>query len=204
MRSIAYYSLKFIGFLFSFLFPYENKNVWVAIRRRLYTGYISSHFEHIGRFSLIDIGAQVTGRILLGSNSCIDKHCSITSISSGSKSRYISIGDNVSIGPYAHITSITNIIIGNDIDIGPHCLISDNSKKASPQTVHIHPRKRPLTTKGPIEIGDYTWIGENVCIMSGVRIGSGCVIGANSVVTHSIPDRSVAVGVPAKIISKIE
>lgn len=204
MRSIAYYCFKYIGYLFSLLFPYGKKYIWVSIRRRLYTGYISSHFEHIGRFSLIDIGAQVTGRISLGSNSCIDRHCSITSISSGSRSGHISIGDNVSIGPYAHITSTTNIVIGNDIDIGPHCLISDNSKKATLDTINIHPRNRPLITKGAIEIGDYTWIGENVCIMSGVRIGSGCVIGANSVVTHSIPDHSVAVGVPAKVISKIE
>ena len=52
-----------------------------------------------------------------------------------------------------------------------------------------------------VEIGDGTWIGENVCIL-GVKIGKNCVIGANSVVTKDIPDYSVVVGSPAVIIKK--
>ena len=53
-------------------------------------------------------------------------------------------------------------------------------------------------------IGDDTWIGTNVVIAGTVEIGKHCVIGANSVVTHDIPDYSVAVGCPAKVIKKIQ
>jgi len=54
---------------------------------------------------------------------------------------------------------------------------------------------------GAVIIGENTLIGSNVCIF-GAKIGRHCVIGANSVVTKDIPDYSVAVGSPARIIKK--
>lgn len=52
----------------------------------------------------------------------------------------------------------------------------------------------------PIVIGEDCWIGSNVTILGGVKIGNGCVIGAGSIVTKNIPDYSVAVGNPARVI----
>ena len=52
-----------------------------------------------------------------------------------------------------------------------------------------------------VKIGNYTFIGGGSCIMPGVTIGKGCVVGVNSVVTKDIPDFSIAVGVPAKVIA---
>ena len=54
---------------------------------------------------------------------------------------------------------------------------------------------------GKIVVGEYTFIGANATIMPNVRIGKHCVIGTGAVVTKSIPDYSVAVGVPARVIS---
>ena len=56
----------------------------------------------------------------------------------------------------------------------------------------------------PITIGDDCWLGANVTILPGVTIGKGCTIGAGSVVSRSIPDYSVAVGVPARVIKKVD
>jgi acetyltransferase-like isoleucine patch superfamily enzyme len=56
----------------------------------------------------------------------------------------------------------------------------------------------------PVSIGDDCWIGGNVSILPGVKIGNGCTIGAGSVVTKSIPAYSVAVGSPARVIRKVE
>jgi maltose O-acetyltransferase len=51
----------------------------------------------------------------------------------------------------------------------------------------------------PIEIGDGTWIGAHSVILGGVRVGSGCIVAAGSVVTRDIPDNSLAAGVPAVV-----
>jgi acetyltransferase-like isoleucine patch superfamily enzyme len=52
----------------------------------------------------------------------------------------------------------------------------------------------------PVTIGRGTWLGQNVVVLPGVTIGQHCVVGANSVVNSSIPDYSVAVGAPARVV----
>ncbi len=61
-----------------------------------------------------------------------------------------------------------------------------------------------FTTKGPTRIGDNVWCGANVVVTTGVTIGERCVIGANSVVTESIPPFSIAAGAPARVLRRIE
>ncbi|KAJ8080029.1 hypothetical protein PM082_016856 [Marasmius tenuissimus] len=56
----------------------------------------------------------------------------------------------------------------------------------------------------PIVIGDDVWIGSNVQVMPGVIVGKGCTIGAGSAVTKDIPEYSVAVGCPARVIKKLQ
>ena len=56
----------------------------------------------------------------------------------------------------------------------------------------------------PISIGDNTHIGWDTIIMPGVQIGKNCIIGCGAVVTKSIPDNSIAVGVPARVIKNIQ
>ena len=54
-----------------------------------------------------------------------------------------------------------------------------------------------------IKIGDHSWLGENVVII-GASVGKHCIIGSNSVVTNDIPDYSVAVGAPARVIKRYD
>ena len=56
----------------------------------------------------------------------------------------------------------------------------------------------------PVVIGNDCWIGGNTTIMPGVTIGKGCTIGAGSVVTKSIPDFSVAIGSPARVVKTVD
>lgn len=117
---------------------------------------------------------------------------------------YLEIGNGVVINRNCHIGCINKIVIGDNVLLGSGILITDhshgflNDKKMDESYIH-----RKLLSKGPIYIGDNSWIGENACIMPNVSIGKGCIIGANSVVTHNIPDHSVAVGAPAKIIKSL-
>ena len=61
---------------------------------------------------------------------------------------------------------------------------------------NIAPAKRPLYSKGIIKIEDNVWIGDKVTILAGVIIGKGCIIGANTVVTKSVPNGSLVIGNP--------
>ena len=61
----------------------------------------------------------------------------------------------------------------------------------------------PLATS-PVRIGRGTWIGERVAILRGSDIGERCIIGANSVVRGRIPDHSIAVGAPARVVGTTE
>ena len=61
-----------------------------------------------------------------------------------------------------------------------------------------------ISTTKPITIGNDVWIGGNATILPGVSIGNNVIIGAGAVVTEDVPDNSVAVGVPAKVVKKLE
>ena len=63
--------------------------------------------------------------------------------------------------------------------------------------------ERFLCYAKPVTIGSDCWFGANVVVCPGVTIGEGCVIGAGSVVTHDIPPRTLAVGVPARAVRPI-
>lgn len=61
-------------------------------------------------------------------------------------------------------------------------------------------RELPLTSRGDIVVEDDVWLGLHVCVMDGVTIGQGAVIGAGAVVTKDIPPYAIAGGVPASVI----
>lgn len=114
----------------------------------------------------------------------------------------IDIGDNCCFGAYNHISAINKIIIGDNFVSGKNVSIIDNNHgKTDYQSLQIHPYKRLVVSPGSIIIGKNVWVGDKVTILSNVKIGDGCVIGANSVVTKDIPSYSVVVGVPAKKIN---
>ena len=69
---------------------------------------------------------------------------------------------------------------------------------------HMHPELAEMDRFGKVRIGDNCHVGMNALIMPGVTIGRNCIVGAGAVVTHDIPDNSVAVGVPARVIETVE
>ncbi|MGQ8870457.1 acetyltransferase [Myroides sp. TSA_177.3] len=117
----------------------------------------------------------------------------------------ISIGDNVQINDSVHIGAIRKVSIGNNVLIASNVFITDHNHGSykgdladSPLSI---PHERKLEASDVI-ISDNVWIGEYVCILPGVVIGEGCIIGAMSVVNKDIPAYSIAVGAPAKVIKK--
>jgi len=112
----------------------------------------------------------------------------------------VSIGDRCLIGRGSGIVGHLSIEIGDDVWTGHQVYITDqNHGFDDPHT----PIARQLQPERPVRIGDGSWIGHGSVILPGADIGRNVVIGANSVVSGSIPDHSVAVGAPARVVKQI-
>lgn len=113
----------------------------------------------------------------------------------------LEIGNDVTLTDRCHISCIDRVSIGDGVLLGREVYISDNSHgDTSGIMADKLPKRRPLTSKGPVMIGKNVWIGRQVTILSGVTIGDNAIIGANSVVNRDVPANSVAAGNPAKVI----
>jgi acetyltransferase-like isoleucine patch superfamily enzyme len=125
----------------------------------------------------------------------------------------------VRIGDYVLMNG-ARIICDNEITIGDHCLISWNVVLMDTHRLPIDPmlrrselehvptrvprRTTAQTSSSPIHIGNNVWIGFDCCVLPGVRIGDGAVVGARSVVAADVPAYTVVGGNPARIIKKLE
>ena len=115
---------------------------------------------------------------------------------------FLTIGSNCSFGAYNHITCANRVTIGDSLLTGKWVTITDNSHgETDKTTLEMRPQERPVTSKGPVVIGNNVWIGDKATILPGVTIGDGAVIAANAVVTENVPEYSVVAGIPAKVIN---
>lgn len=155
---------------------------------------------YLGRKVKLNRGVRINcrgeqGIVWLKEKVCLDRGVELK-IHYGGK---IIIGDRTYIGPYTCISGYGKIEIGNDCTIASHTGIYAHNHAFSDPDTNIS--QQGFTVKG-IVIEDDCWLGNGVKVVDGVTIGRGSVIGAGAVVTKDIPPYSVAVGVPAKAISK--
>ena len=174
---------------FKFLNP--AKPVWGRI-------YYTSRLK--ADLSSADFSTQCDGLVYVGGtkNIHIGKRCrfgklaELETVGNGQ----IYLGDDIRLNRGCTITSYSKISIGDHTIVGEFVSIRDANhgmKRDVPMRYQKH-------TSLPIKIGRDVWIARGSCILPGVTIGDGSVIGANSVVNKEVPPYSIAAGAPIKII----
>lgn len=113
-------------------------------------------------------------------------------------------GKNIKVGDNFYANFNTVILDVGKVEIGNNVMFAPNvSVYTAGHPIHPDSRNSGYEYGIAIAIGDNVWIGGNSVINPGITIGNNCVIGSGSVVTKNIPDNSIAVGNPAKVIRKI-
>lgn len=120
-------------------------------------------------------------------------------ISTGQGGRIL-VGELTHIQPGCHLHAhLTEIRIGKEVEIAANCAFYSYDHGMEPGTPVM---RQPLTSKGPILIGDGAWLGHGVTVLQGVTIGAGAVIAAGAVVVRDVPENAIAAGVPARVIGR--
>ncbi len=209
MRSLKAKILLFIGKIFSFLFYFVIHNIDTCFVQ-FYTGWIGRKFDKLGKDPLLEYPTELIGGkyIQIGDNFKSGKRLRINAFDKYKSSKFspeIRFGNNININEDCHIACINKVIIGDNVLIASKVFISDHSHGDTNSTnMSTPPSLRHLISRGPVIIEDNVWIGEGVSILPGVRIGKGVIVGTNSVVTKDIPEYSIAVGIPAKVIKTVQ
>ena len=153
---------------------------------------------------------MITANIHLGKDISIEKDASVNNINIGdatkiagnvkdfgSPEHILEVGKGCYIGPNTIIEGFNaKVIIGDHVSFAQNInLMSGSGPNASTKMQQIFPIE-----KGPVTIGNHSWIGASVIIMPNVTLGKYCIVAANSFVNKSFPDYAVIGGTPAKMI----
>ena len=142
---------------------------------RTRTALLRSAGVKIGRSSLIQGPMRITGE----GNPC----------------------ENISIGTFTLISGALHCDIGAPLEIGSGVRIGHDvslltvDHRIGPEEMRSGDRRF-----GAIEIGDGAWLASRVVVLPGIRIGSGAIVAAASVVTRDVPPNTLSVGVPARVV----
>lgn len=171
---------------------------------KVITAWWTSFYYALGKLFFSDMGKgcrfegwidlpQRGRKIRLGDHVHICRRVTITVTHDGE----LTIGNNVFIGPGVVISSHQRIVIGDDSLIAEYVSIYDNDHGTAELA-------KPISTQGyvsePCEIGAGCWVGAGSKILRGGGLGRDCILGAGAVLKKVLPDASVAVGVPARVV----
>ncbi len=176
----------------------------VAWRARLIRPWRVRRFHAFGLASIIHkpMWIHAPRQIAIGKNVLIlhGVWLSVETAAENLPAPVITIGDNCSIRPHCTIAAAESIVLEEGVVLSAYSTVIDTDHTITEGAVSV--MHSPIVT-APVRIGAGTWIGERVSVLRGSNIGAGCIIGANSVVKGTIPDGSIAVGAPARVVGQV-
>ena len=208
MKKVVRKLFKIVVKLFYFIFhPIFFKKINIRFNQ-IYSMWKANEFEQSSNIYICYPLYLHGGKyIKVGKNVGFDQRLRLDAFDEFLGEKYfpkIIIGDNVLVQKDCHIGAINSIIIGNNVLLASKVYISDHSHgEVTKEALLLPPAQRKLFSKGQVIIEDNVWLGEGVIVLPNVTIGENSIVGANSVVTKSIPRNSVVAGNPGRIIREL-
>jgi acetyltransferase-like isoleucine patch superfamily enzyme len=170
-------------------------------RDRAFSLAMRSSFASMGPRSRLSLPVQLVGaeRIEIGSRVYFGPGCWLLTHDPDGR---LEVGDDTSIAGYCVLSAAASVRIGRSVLFARNVYIADHRHGFElPDTPIID---QPLGDIRPVTVEDGAWLGQNVVLLPGVTVGRGAVVGANSVIREDVPPRSVAAGVPARLIRHLD
>lgn len=172
-------------------------------RARAFSSACAGAFESFGRRSVLQPPCRLEGEryIAIGSDVFIGAGSYLSVLYGDEGHGHLSIGDGTSVTGNCVISAAVSVVLGPKVLLARNVYIADHRHAFGDHTRAV--LDQGVEQLEPVRIGDGAWLGQNVVVGPGVTIGKGAVIGANSVVLHDVPDFSVAVGAPARVVRRV-
>ncbi len=169
------------------------------VRDRAFVLAVRKSFAAWGNGTTIRLPFRVSGAraISFGADVVVGEGSWFQTIGAGS----IAVGDRCQFSGYAVISSAGSVVIERDVLVARNVHILDHQHRYEGLGVPVH--AQGISLARPVRIGQGSWIGANVVILSGVTVGRQAVVGANSVVRSDVPAGTVVAGAPARVISTL-
>lgn len=172
------------------------------LRALAFTTLIRGCFHSFGCGSRVEPPFRFAGLrdVAIGPQVYVAPNCWINVVgpARADRSPKLTIGPGCAIGMGATLTASWSVTLGSRVLLARNVYVSDHGHEY--REVDRAIMEQGVTEPRAVAIGDDTWLGQNACILPGVRIGRHCVVGANAVVTRDVPDFTVVAGVPAVVI----
>ncbi len=163
------------------------------------------HRIHLGECCVIGDGCILEARtdsprgIAIGSDTILSNNTMISC-----KNGTVTIGQRAGVGAQTIIHAVNgcSVVIGDDVLIGPRCYFAGGGNYNTDRTDIPISEQGLKDNETGVELKDDVWLGANVCVLPGVTLGCGSIIAAGAVVTSSIADKGIAMGVPARLVRR--
>ena len=169
------------------LAPLPFQLIWTTWRFR--------HLDRVGRWTRAIGGSPLVdaeGTITIGKRGVANSRYAPVALRAAPGGT-LDIGDRAVINFGTALSAGHKVSIGDDVTIGPYCIVDDRVLGAATNEQECE----------PITIGDGCWLASRVTVLPGTTIGAGTVIGAGSIVSGDIPARVVFGGAPARVLRQL-
>lgn len=180
---------------------------WGRLQTVLYTRLLASSFACFGRHSRIEPRFRYANLhlISIGKQVIINRDCWILAQRTSDQDDLrpkLFIEDRCVIGMGATISAAHLVKLEQNVLLARNVYISDHGHAF--ENCEIPIMDQGISVPREVTVGRDTWLGQNVVVLPGSQIGRHCVVGANSVIRGVIPDFSVAVGSPARVVRRFD